>query len=278
VLEYFAPPEVLAHHVTTFYHFRCEEREIREIQPASIGHLTIFPHGNGAIHFRDGSSDSSHQTNVMTPFSAAAPFAVDGPFHAIGAALSPLGWAELTGLHAAKHANRLLPAADVLGKGIEASGSQWCDAYRSGNMNGQDCIAAMGRWIHANLSPISDGHRQLVSLTVNWLGSALNPDLHDLYAASHYSKRQTQRLVDRYFGLPPTPLRRKYRALRAAAMLSQPELPIEMEAAIFDAFYDQPHLIREIRLFAGRTPARLSDEPDSFLTEMLELRNLREIS
>ena len=263
--------------MTTFYTFRCEERDIREIQPASIGQLSIFAHGNGSIHFLDGRSDPSHETNLLTPFTAAAPFTVDGPFHAIGAALTPLGWAELTGLHAARYSNRLCRAADFLGEDVARLGQHLCTSYRAGEIDGQGCADAMGQWILANLSPISDGHRHLIGLTASWLGSALNPDLAELYAASPYSKRQTQRLVDRYFGQSPTPLRRKYRALRAAALLSQPDLPDEIEAAILEAFYDQPHLIREIRLFAGRTPARLSEEPDSFLTEMLDLRNLREI-
>jgi hypothetical protein len=36
-------------------------------------------------------------------------------------------------------------------------------------------------------------------------------------------------------------------------------------------------MIREIRLFAGRTPARLTGEESPYLAEMLDLRNFREI-
>lgn len=277
-LTYLPVPAELGYHITTLYHFSCHELDIREIQPAAIGHLAIFPYGKGAIHFRDGRSDPSHETNLLTPLSAAAPFTVDGPFEAIGAALTPLGWAELTGLHAAEHANRFYRAADFLGEEIGALGAQWCEAFREEQMSAQDCSLALADWIGANLTPLSDDHRTLIGQVVGWLGSHIDPQVDALYAASGFSKRQTLRLVDRYFGLPPNALRRKYRALRAAAMLSVPDLPAEEEAAIIGAFYDQPHLIREIRLFVGRTPARLSDEPDSYLTEMLELRNLREIS
>jgi hypothetical protein len=36
-------------------------------------------------------------------------------------------------------------------------------------------------------------------------------------------------------------------------------------------------MIREIQLFVGRTPSRLSDDESPFLSEMLDPRNLREI-
>jgi methylphosphotriester-DNA--protein-cysteine methyltransferase len=276
-LTYLSVPPELAQHVTTFYHFVCDEPEIRDIQPASIGHFALVPHGEGAIHFRDGRSDPMHETSLLTPLSVAAPFTVDGPFHAIGAALTPLGWAELTGLCAAAHANRFYRAGDYLGEDIATLGAQWCAEYRAGTRSGAQCAQALGAHLLTRIKPLSPPHRQLIGQTTAWLMGALDPDIEQLYATLAYSRRQAQRLVERYFGLPPTALRRKYRALRVAAALSQPDLDPETEAAINNCYYDQPHMIREIRLFAGRTPARLTDEPDSFLTAMLDLRNLREL-
>ena len=252
-LRYLPVPEALGHHVTTFYHFRCDEPVIREVQPAAVGQLALFPYGKGALHFRDGTIAPSHEFNLLSPISVAAPFVVEGPFHAIGAALTPLGWAELTGLHAGENANRLFPAERHLGADAAQFGAQLCAAYREGTLDAQACTEAMAGWIGQRLHPLGNGHRQLIARTAAWLGSALNPDIEQLYAASPYSRRQTQRLVDRFFGLPPTTLRRKYRALRAAALFSQPDLGTEEEAMVRDCFYDQPHLIREIRLFAGRT-------------------------
>ncbi len=93
-----------------------------------------------------------------------------------------------------------------------------------------------------------------------------------------YSARQVQRLVERYFGLTPRALARKYRALRAAALLSAPQLSVEDEAEIGAAFFDQPHMIREIAHFVGRTPARLTDQTTPYLAEMIDARNLRELN
>jgi AraC-like DNA-binding protein len=276
-LTYLPVPPPLAEHVTTFYHFCCDERDIRDIQPAAVGHLAVFPYGEGAIHFRDGRSDASHEVNLLTPFSVAAPFTVTGPFHAIGAALTPLGWCELTGMSASEHANRFYRAGDHLGEEITHLGAAWSEAYRAGEIDGAGLAVALGEYIQAQLNPLPPAHRQLIGRTMLWLAGAFNPAIDELYADSRYSRRQTQRLVERYFGLPPTALRRKYRALRAAAMLARPDLDDATETAIRECFYDQPHLIREVRLFVGRTPSRLSDEPDSYLTEMLDLRNLREL-
>ena len=277
-IDYIAVPAALSPYVTTFYHFRCDEREIREVQPAGIGHLTIFPLGEGVMKFLDGSQDTSNQVNLLTPSVAASPFEVNGPFHAIGAAMSPLGWAALTGMDADEHANRLLDAEKHLGEGIGELGEKLCSAYRAGTMDGNGCAMALADYIQCHLQPVNNRHADLIELITRWLGESLDPPLDSLFERTSYSKRQVQRLSERYFGMPPVALKRKYRGLRAAALLSLPGLTPEFEAMVFDAFYDQSHMIREIRLFAGRTPARLGDGESAFLDEMLDPRNFREIS
>lgn len=276
-IEYIAVPASLAPYVTIFYHFRCEEREISEIQPAGIGHLVIFPYGKGIMQFPGGVQDVSHQTNLLTPSVAASPFEVDGPFHAIGAAMSPLGWAALTGMDASEYGNRLLDAGAWLGRDIALLGEELCDAYRQGRMDGTACAMALAEYIEGHLFQVNSRHAELIRQTTRWLSESLDPPLESLFERSSYSKRQVQRLVERYFGMPPVALKRKYRGLRAAALLSLPNLTPEFEASVYDAFYDQSHMIREIRLFAGRTPARLGDDDSPYLTEMLDPRNFREI-
>ena len=100
-------------------------------------------------------------------------------------------------------------------------------------------------------------------------------DLDELYAGSSYSTRQTQRLVERYFGLNPRALKRKYRAVRAAAILTSPETTDEQVTAVQEFFYDQSHLIREIGVFVGRTPSRLGGGDNPILNKLLDTRNFR---
>ena len=276
-VDYIAPPAAISDYVTTLYHFRCDEEVIRDIQPASVGHLALFPFGKGEMYFREGHRDPNPDVAIMTPLSTATPIIVNGPMHIVGAALTPLGWAALTGLHAGEHRNRLRDARDILGGDIGPLAERLISEYRLGTMTGRECALELGEEIGRRIMPVNARHAELIKTVNKWLGSSLNPALDDLMAGAAYSERQVQRLVERYFGLPPQSLARKYRALRAAALLSFPQLTDEYEAELADAFFDQSHMIREINLFAGRTPARLSDNDTPFLSEMIDPRNFREL-
>lgn len=276
-VDYIAPSPSIAPFVTTLYHFRCDEPVIHDIQPAAIGNLCLFPHGSGEMHFAQGHRDPNHAVGLLTPLSRATPIVVEGPFHAFGAALTPVGWAALTGLHAGQHRDRLLAATTVLGPEIGVLGERLIAAYRQGAMTGHECALAIGEFIGANLKPINPRHLALIAATGRWLAGAFNPEVSQLVGVAGYSARQVQRLVERYFGLPPRALARKYRALRAAALLSAPKLSLEDEAKIAEAFFDQSHMIREIAHFVGRTPARLNDATTPYLAEMIDARNLREL-
>ena len=182
-----------------------------------------------------------------------------------------------TGKHAGTYGNRLVRAGDWLGEEIEQIGARLCASYRAGELSGFECAMALCDYIERNVKPLNRRHVELIRQTNDWLGSSLTPAIDDLLARAAYSERQVQRLVERYFGLPPRALARKYRALRAATLLSFPALTPEWEAQLAEAFFDQSHMIREIRLFIGRTPARLGDDESLFLNEMLDPKNLREI-
>ncbi|MBI1403986.1 MAG: helix-turn-helix domain-containing protein [Porphyrobacter sp.] len=276
-IDYIEPPAALAPLVTTLYHFRCDEPVIRDIQPAAIGQICLFPHGRGELHFADGRRDPNHEVGLLTPLSRATPMVVEGPFHAFGAALTPLGWAALTGLHAGEYRDRLMPAADVLGAEFGRLGQRLLEGYRARTISGPDCARAIGAFIAEGARPVNPRHLELIVATGRWLAESFNPDVSELAGVAGYSARQVQRLVERYFGVTPRALARKYRALRAAALLSAPEIRPEDEAEIAEAFFDQPHMIREIAHFVGRTPARLTDPSTPYLAEMIDPRNLREL-
>ena len=276
-VDYIAPPVAISRFVTTLYHFRCNEPEICDIQPASVGHFALFPHGKGEMLFRNGRRDPNPEVAIMTPLSTSHPITVAGPMHTIGAALTPLGWAALTGLHAGENCDKLLDANEVLGSDAVELGQRLNSEYREGAMTGRECALAIGDFIGARARKINPRHEELIKVVNTCLGASFNPDLADLMETAAYSKRQVQRLTGRYFGLPPQAHARKYRALRAAALLSFPTLTGEFEAQLADAFFDQSHMIREINMFVGRTPARLRDPDTPFLAEMIAPQNLREL-
>ena len=257
-MELFAASEAVAPFVTTFFRLRCDEREIRDVQPSSIGIVAAMRRGSGDIRFLDGRVEPSRRFMLLTPTSAAATFEVEGPWDVFGAMLSPVGWASLTGLSAATHGNRLLDASEVLPPPLIEAGR----ALLSGeDMSEAEMVATLSSAILASVRPLPAGHVGFIKTVADWLARSLSPELDELYASATLSERQVQRLTERYFGLSPVRLARKYRALRAAVLLSRPAITADDIAAVRDHFYDQPHMIREIRMFAGRTPARIAD-PD----------------
>lgn len=274
-LDYISPPPELAAYAATLYHFRCDERDIRDMQPAAVGHLIVFLQGQGTMHFADGRIDPSHRVSLLTPCNAAVPIAVDGPWECVGVALSPLGWAALTRLHAGDWADRLLPAASILGPEAQELGEALAAAHRAG-ASGAELCRRLGLFMAARIKPVNPRHAALIQAVAGWLGTGFDPPITALNALSLYSPRQTQRLVERYFGLSPSVLRRKYRALRIVALLAMPEISDEQVAQLVDHYYDQSHMIREIRHFAGRTPGRLAQEGESMLAMALDIRNYRE--
>ena len=273
-MELFPPGPAVAPYVTTFFRMRCDEKTIRDVQPSSIGIIALMAHGSGQMRFIDGRSEPSHPWMVLSPSSAAATFDVTGPWEIFGGMLSPIGWASLTGLSAAEHGNRLFAADEVLPEPLLSTGPALLRDFDE--LTSQELADALSAGILASVKPLPKGHAEFIATAAAWLAQSLSPELDDLIARSAYGARQVQRLTERYFGLAPRSLARKYRALRAAVILSRPTITADEIAAVQDHFYDQPHMIREIRLFAGRTPARIADPDAPYLSAFLDQRDFRD--
>ena len=273
-LELFPPPAALTPYITTFFRMRCDEPVIRDVHPSSVGLMAVMARGAGQMRFLDGRVDLSHRFTLQTPTAAAATFEVQGPWHLFGAGLAPLGWAALTGLCATRHGNRLYDGAQVLGPALAEAAASVAEQFDW--MPVEAMIERFSAAILASARPVRPIHVAFVRTVSEWLAQSITPDVADLEARCGYGMRQIQRLADRYFGLPPTALARKYRALRSAVLLSRPSLSDDDIAAVQDHFYDQPHMIREMRLFAGRTPARIADPDTPYLSAIMDLRNFRE--
>ena len=126
-------------------------------------------------------------------------------------------------------------------------------------------IAGIMRSCRSRLTP---SHVRVVEKVMDWLASDLSPPISDLYNDVGVSQRTVQRVTRRYFGVSPRHLVKRFRAIRAAMLLANPDLPQAMRDAIIDAYFDQAHLIRDIRRYTGRTPTRLSD--GSIFGDMLD--------
>lgn len=226
------------------------------------------------MHFPGERVDDSSPVSLLTPTTAAAITELDGPFRVVGAALSPLGWAAFTGLPADTYRDRLCDATEFLGPGIGALREELC----ASGADDAALTARIAEYIGANLKPVNPRHAKLIGEVAEWLSSDLDPPLSALEKRAAYGGRQLQRLIERYFGVTPKQLVRKYRAIRVAALLQDPSTPDEQVAELLNLFYDQSHLIREVRHFLGRTPARLGDGENPLLEATTGLRNFREFT
>jgi len=271
-LEYFDPPPELERYVLATFWFAADVPLLEDRHPGALGQLFINPHGQGATQFDDRSDMIGQGPYLFSGFSPAPPIHVNGPWHVIGASLSPFGWAALTGKPANDYLNRILPAEEMLGGEIAEFSAEMIKRYRDGTTTGEQACQDLANWIGERLKPIPALHEKLIEETIAWLATSLNPEVDLLFETLAYSRRQSERLVERYFGLPPAALVRKYRAVRAAALLSRDELSDEAESEIASAFYDQPHMIREIRTFCGYTPTRLGGPADPVFKTLLQMK------
>lgn len=273
-LDYYPPPPALKPYITTLYSLHSDQGQVRDVMPAAVGYLLIFITGDGCMHFHGERTDDSAPVSLLTPTTAAAITELNGPFKVVGAALSPLGWAAFTGLPADKHRDRLVDAVEFLGPGIAELGRE----LRESGADDAALTARIAEYIGANLQPINSRHAKLIGEVAEWLSSELDPPLAALEQRAAYGGRQLQRLIERYFGVTPKQLVRKYRAIRVAALLQDPSTKDEQVAELLNLFYDQSHLIREVRHFLGRTPARLGDGANPLLEATSGLRNFREFT
>ncbi|WP_379553103.1 helix-turn-helix domain-containing protein [Qipengyuania sp. DGS5-3] len=276
-LRYYDPPEHLQRYILVLFHFYSTKKDVSDRNPGAHPQLILCPQGTGGMRFPDGRYDRLGRVNLAGGMSTAIPFDVNGPWHTIGATLSPLGWAALTGVPLRDHMDRFFDPEELLGPEITSFADDVNERYLSGELSGEATGYALCDWIAERLKPIKPEHEALIEQTLDWLGKSLNPPLAGLYERMSYSRRQTERLVERYFGSPPAALARKYRAIRAAALLAQPKLSDRTQAIIAAAFHDRPHMVHEISRYCAHTPTRLGGDEDPILVTLLQMKNFQRL-
>ncbi len=247
-LDYVVPGPALAPFVTLFYLFRADVAAFDEIERADHAQLRFQLLPAAAVyHFADGKRVRSAHHHFVGPTSGAVRTCVAGPIRTFGMGLTPAGWEALTGIDADKALNCVLDAADRLGLvagDIAAALDPCATAEAMAAIASPRLEALIGVGHAATLS--------FVRAVDAWLVDDPSPDIETLVAATGLSRRQVERRCNALYGAPPKLLARKYRALRAAVALADGLEPP-------DAFYDQSHMIREIKQFTGLTPRKMRD-------------------
>ena len=267
--QFVAAPDDLAPYVNSLYSWRLSGERLDDVLPAYSGQLVVFAEGEGRMQFAGNRTGVTSDAFFLAPLQSAHGFEVRGPATCFGVSLNFRGWAALTGLPVDEWNNRMFAPAHCLAPHLTERLAALVPQWRAGRLDDDGVLAAMTQIVREGLDELPDRHLQVIDRTLEWLSSSFKPDLAALYSALPYSERHVQRLVARFFGLSPVRLVRRYRAVRAATILSLPSLPAALEAEIRSAFYDQAHMIREIRHFTGRTPRLLLPQDEAGLNTML---------
>lgn len=279
-IQYFLPPADLAPYINVFYIFRSESNLIRDVQPASAGHVMLFLKGHGELRFVDGAIQPSHKISLIGPSSSAMQYIVKGPFHCLGFTFNPAGYSCLSGQKAIKGLNKLLDATWVLGdtfndafEPLQALNDDDSDPLRNAKM-----VDKFAEFLIGKFKPLKPVPALVITKLFEVLEDRLDVDLDDYYASLPLTPRQIQRICKDYLGSPPKYLIRKFRAIRAAMLLSDPECSQATRDHVMDHFYDQSHLIREISLFNGRTPKFLNGDSVPLLKMWFESAKVSALS
>ena len=162
----------------------------------------------------------------------------------------PEGWVALMGKEAAEFVDCAIDAREIFGDAIMVLRHQLIQA---GDFPAQRIIGksfAKDIYSHGVTTAF-----EFTTKVDNWLLEHIDPDVDDLVRITGLSRRQLERITKRYYGMPPKRLARKYRALRAAQALARGDSLDDTDLGL--AFYDQSHLIRELKAFTGLTPTQL---------------------
>lgn len=266
-LDYRVPPADLQPFVTLFYHFRAEMPVFEDVERADHAQLRFrLDGGGGEYRFPDGSSQLAAPVLVIGPTSGAMHTRGEGPVvEVIGMGLQPAGWAALLGIDASSMLNRVLD-------GEAAFGARATHAFAAVQAaQGTDAkVAAAESFVRAVIGDGAGAGLDFARQIDAWLADSPSPDLEALVASTGLSRRQVERRCNALYGAAPKLLARKYRALRAAVALASGAATLD--ALIGDGFYDQSHLIRELKQFTGCTPKQLREQPGQLAKMTIDAR------
>jgi len=255
-LHYFPPDSDLADMVSSFYFARLNMPKFDEYERADRPQFRFVTNADGEYVFADGHRTSVSRAIVIGPTSGRVRAISNCPAQLFGFGMLPAGWAALMGDDAEKLTDRAVNAADRFGP--------WIDEVATALEQAPNVEAKLVIGNNFAREVLTRGEAPplwFIRTVDEWLTASPSPQVPDLVDATGMSIRSVERMTKHYYGLSPRMLARKYRAVRAASALARGE---GLDSAqLGDAFYDQSHLIREIKRFAGATPGQLS-KPTSY--------------
>lgn len=254
-IDWIAPPADLKHFVHTFYRVQTAAQTREEPSPAYSAQLSITLKGMVELEYAHGAVARAQGLFLNAPQLQAGKIRISGPTDSIGASLTPLGWAALTG-HAVDMVHDCAVSPETfVDAPLLAQIMQWHAMGGIDDDQVEQGFTHLQAILRSAVHPVQKQHREFIAGVTDWLKDGLSPSLDQLYASLPFSQRQIQRLSRRFFGATPTQVLLRHRAIRLAMLLSNPDLPRALFEEVGAAYFDQAHMIRNVRRFTGRTPA-----------------------
>ncbi len=232
-----------------------------EVERADRPQFRIMLSGTGEYRFANGTVDPAFAIALIGPTSGRIHGIGTGPMEVVGAGLLPPLWGALMGSRAQQFTDRAIDATSIFGDEAQELARRVAANPDVTARFAMLCDFLGAVDVSADAAPL-----WFIRIIDDWLAERMDPRIEQLTERTSLSIRQIERLTKRYYGLPPITLARKYRALRAAAVLARGE--DLSESGMTDSFYDQSHMIREIKRFAGLTPQKIKAHGSSMLTEI----------
>jgi hypothetical protein len=271
-IEFAEPAPHLKSLLSLYYRVRSDAPVFEEIDRADIGVVRFRLKGDGYLQFHDGSKSAKGMKNLLIgPGTAAANIRLEGPIDVVGCSLLPLAWGgaiidddSSKYVDCASNALAVLgPKADNLPELLAATNSI------------EETKKVLDTAFSKMVQPLSKRTVAGVEELRQWLAGSPSPDVQALTQGDLARSRRFSRIGNRHFGGPPKMLARKVRALRAAQAITLNDGNICDEA--LDPFYDQPHMVREIKHFTGRSPGKLVTPEEMLLQMVLDRPYFREL-
>ncbi|MCX9147563.1 helix-turn-helix domain-containing protein [Erythrobacter sp. WG] len=250
------PPADAGGLINTFYIIETGSVPIEEPVPAYSAQLMVMVRGQVRFTFADGSVGESGSIVIKAPQMRSARGLLEGSALQIGASLTHVAWQRLANLPADEVHDRLIPPEAVFAPDQIAALEAAAAACRDGLIAPEAVCATLTEVVAAGSHRLRADHVAVVEAILRWLGSGFDPDLAELYGSVTVSPRQVQRICRRFFGVAPAQVLKRFRALRAAMLLSQTGISEEVHDQLMATYFDQAHLIRDIRRYTGRTPSQ----------------------
>jgi AraC-like DNA-binding protein len=254
-LDYRVPGPDVTDYATLFYFFSTELPVFEDMERADHAQMRFrLDDGAAEYSFPDGNVQQATPVHVIGPTSAAFKVRAQGPVRLFGWGVTAGGWAAMLGGNASNALNRMIDASALLGPRMMDARERLQQAPDF------DAMVAIGSaLIHELAGQSCDEMVRFARQVDAWLEDSQSPAIDDLIAVTGLSRRQVERKCNAIYGAPPKLLARKFRALRAAVAMCGGDL--SFDDAVGHGFYDQSHLIREVKQFTGLTPKQIRDQP-----------------